>query len=235
VSLVLDALVVGRDAFRLGPVTLSAAPGAVQAMIGPNGAGKTTLLKVAAGLLPALSGTVSAPPGAIIAYLPPPGAVSAGFSALHLAALGRASRRGWSAGLSTDDYAAARAALAKLEVEDLADRPFDRLSSGQQQLVLIARLLVQDAAVCLLDEPLALLDPAHAIAVEAAIRALAAEGRVVIVSTHALDFAARCDRVIAVGPDGVSVAPPAEALSADRLSALYGLTPETWRTARRGL
>lgn len=234
-SLDLHALVVGRDAFRLGPVTLSAAPGQVLAMIGPNGAGKTTLLKVAAGLIPALSGTVATPRGAVVAYLPPPGAVSAGFSALHLAALGRAARRGWSAGLSTDDYAAARAALARLEVEALADRPFDRLSSGQQQLVLIARLLVQDAAVCLLDEPLALLDPSHAITVEAAIRALAAEGRVVVASTHALDFAARCDRIIAVGPDGVSVATPAEALTADRLAALYGLTPQAWRNARPNL
>jgi hypothetical protein len=110
------------------------------------------------------------------AYLPPPGAVSAGFSALHLTALGRARLRRWSPGLTPDDLDAARGALDRLEVGHLADRPFDRLSSGQQQLVLIARLFVQDAPVCLLDEPLALLDPAHAQAVEAAIRVLAAEG-----------------------------------------------------------
>jgi iron complex transport system ATP-binding protein len=178
-------------------------------------------LKTLAGLLPPLSGAIvdmGAP-----AYLPPPGAVSAGFSALHLTALGRAHLRRWSPGLTPEDVDAARRALDRLEVGDLADRPFDRLSSGQQQLVLIARLFVQDAPVCLLDEPLALLDPAHARAVEAAIRALASEGRVVIASTHHLPFAARADRVLALGPDGMEVAAPAEALAPDRIRALFGV------------
>ena len=89
--------------------------------------------------------------------------------------------------------------------------------------MLIARLFVQDAPVCLLDEPLALLDPAHAQAVEAAIRALAAEGRVVIASTHHLPFAARADRVLAIGPDGLKVGTPAEALALDRIRALFGV------------
>ena len=217
----LEGLVAGRGPFRLPPLDLTVAPGEVLALIGPNGAGKTTLLKTLAGLLPPLSGAVvdmGAP-----AYLPPPGAVSAGFSALHLTALGRAHLRRWSPGLTPEDVDAARRALDRLEVGDLADRPFDRLSSGQQQLVLIARLFVQDAAVCLLDEPLALLDPAHARAVEAAIRALAGEGRAVIASTHHLPFAARADRVLALGPDGMKVGSPAEALTPDRIRALFGV------------
>jgi iron complex transport system ATP-binding protein len=217
----LEELVAGRGPFRLPPLELTVAPGEVLALIGPNGTGKTTLLKTLAGLLPPLSGAIvdmGAP-----AYLPPPGAVSAGFSALHLTALGRAHLRRWSPGLTPEDVDAARRALDRLEVGDLADRPFDRLSSGQQQLVLIARLFVQDAPVCLLDEPLALLDPAHARAVEAAIRALASEGRVVIASTHHLPFAARADRVLALGPDGMEVAAPAEALAPDRIRALFGV------------
>ncbi len=224
--LVLETLVAGRPArrgpgFRLPPVDLAVQPGEIVAVIGPNGAGKTTLLKTVAGLIPPLSGRVSRP--GPVAWLPPPGAVSAGFSALHLAALGRAGRRRWSPSLSPDDLEAARAALARLEVADLADRPFDRLSSGQQQLVLIARLFVQDAPVCLLDEPLALLDPAHAQAVETAIRALAAEGRIVLASSHHLPFAARADRVLAIGPDWIEASAPAQALAPDRVRALFGV------------
>jgi len=218
----LEGLVAGRGkGFRLPPLELTVAAGEVLALIGPNGAGKTTLLKTLAGLLPPLAGAIVTTGAA--ACLPPPGAVAAGFSALHLTALGRARLRRWSPGLTPDDLDAARCALDRLEVGDLADRPFDRLSSGQQQLVLIARLFVQDAPLCLLDEPLALLDPAHARAVEAAIRALAAEGRVVIASTHHLPFAARADRVLAIGPEGIDIGPPAQALSADRIRALFGV------------
>ena len=218
----LEGLVAGRDrGFRLPPLDLTIEPGEVLALIGPNGAGKTTLLKTLAGLLPPLAGAIV--DAGVPAYLPPPGAVSAGFSALHLTALGRAHLRRWSPGLTPDDLDAAQGALDRLEVGHLAERPFDRLSSGQQQLVLIARLFVQDAPVCLLDEPLALLDPAHAQAVEAAIRALAAEGRVVIASTHHLPFAARADRVLAIGPDWMDVANPADALAPDRMRALFGI------------
>jgi iron complex transport system ATP-binding protein len=220
-GLTLEGLVAGRGPFRLPPLDLTVAPGEVLALIGPNGAGKTTLLKTIAGLLPPLAGAVV--DAGSPAYLPPPGAVSAGFSALHLTALGRARLRRWSPGLTPEDLDAAGAALDRLEVGDLGDRPFDRLSSGQQQLILIARLFVQDAPVCLLDEPLALLDPAHALAVEAAIRALAAEGRMVIASTHHLPFAARADRVLALGPDGIAIDPPAEALAPDRIRALFGV------------
>ena len=225
-ALILHGLVAGRRArgapgFRLPPLDLMLRPGEVTALIGPNGSGKTTLMKTVAGLLAPLAGGVERPGPA--AWLPPPGAVAAGFSALHLTALGRAGLRRWSPGLTPADVEAARAALARLDVLHLADRPFDRLSSGQQQLVLIARLFVQDAPVCLLDEPLALLDPAHAQAVERAIHALAAEGRIVLASTHHLPFAARTHRVLAIGPDWIEPATPVHALTPDRIRALFGV------------
>ena len=220
-ALTLHRMVAGRPGFRLPALDQTLAAGQVIALIGPNGAGKTTLLKTLAGLLSPLEGTVVRDGPA--AWLPPPGEVSAGFSALHLVALGRASKRRWATGLTPADLKAAEAALERLDIGDLAARPFDHLSSGQQQLVLIARLFVQDAAVCILDEPLAMLDLAHAQAVEAAIRSLADEGRTVVASTHHLPFAARADQVMALGPDWVETGPPARMLTPAALTALFGI------------
>lgn len=220
-GLTLHRMVAGRAGFRLPTLDQTFDAGQVIALIGPNGAGKTTLLKTLAGLLPPLDGTVSRDGPA--AWLPPPGEVSAGFSSLHLVALGRAGKRRWAAGLAPADLKAAEAALERVGIGDLAARAFDRLSSGQQQLVLIARLFLQDAAVCLLDEPLAMLDLAHAQAVEAAIRSLAAEGRTVIASTHHLPFAARADLVMALGPDWVETGTPERMLAPAALTALFGI------------
>lgn len=220
-GLVVEKLVARRGQFRVGPLNLDAEPGTLIALIGPNGGGKTTLLKTLAGLLPPLTGRVVHGGGdARAAYLPPPGSLSAALPVAHVVALGRAALRGWSPVLGHADRQAALAALESLGIGALAMRSFDMLSSGQQQLVLMARLLNQPANLCLLDEPTALLDPSHAACVEQAIRRLAGEGRTVIASTHHLALAARADMVIAVGRS-IDVGPPATALSATALSSLY--------------
>lgn len=212
-------LTVGRPGFRLGPITFEARPGSITAVVGPNGSGKTTLLKSLAGLIPPISGQIKT--AARPALLPAPGSVQAAFSTAHLVALGRAARRRWTFGLSPDDHAAADQALAVVGLADLADRPFDHLSSGQQQLALLARLTVQDARVCLLDEPTALLDPAHRRQVETAVRALAHSGRTVFIATHDLSLARQADQVL-LAADPVAVGSSEALLSPDRLSALFG-------------
>lgn len=218
-GLIATDLTVGRSGFRLGPVTFEARPGTITAIVGPNGSGKTTLLKTLAGLIPPISGSIV---GTRPALLPAPGSVQAAFSTAHLVALGRAARRPLAFSLSPDDHAAAGKSLAAVGLSGVAAKPFDHLSSGQQQLALLARMTVQDPQVCLLDEPTALLDPAHRHQVEAAIHALAEAGRTVIVATHDLHLAARADQVL-LAADPVAVGPPEAMLAPERLTALFGV------------
>lgn len=218
-----EGLIVGRGAFRLGPLDLALPAGQRLAVLGPNGAGKSTLLRTLAGLQPALGGALSAPRPA--ALLPPPGEVEAAFPVRHMVALGRLGHRGAAAlfqpGLSAADLDAADAALARLGVADLADRPFDRLSSGQRQLVLIARTVAQGGALVLTDEPTATLDPAHAARVAAALDALAAGGAVVVIATHDLALAARQDQALLL-TSSPQAGPPSQILTPEALAALYG-------------
>jgi iron complex transport system ATP-binding protein len=228
----LQGLVAGRGAFRCGPLSLTALAGARIALLGPNGGGKTTLLKTAAGLLKPVAGsvridgqnpaTISASDRAgLVAYLPPPGEVESALPARHVAALGRIARRTWPADLTAEDQHAADAALDRFGVGALAGRPFDQLSSGERQLVLLARTTLQEARLCILDEPSATLDPAHRRAVAAALRRLVEDGATVLFSSHDPAEAADADLCILLGEKPVS-GPPSELLTPDRLSALYG-------------
>jgi len=214
-----QGLVVGRGAFRLGPLELDLPPGRRLAVLGPNGAGKSTLLRTLAGLQPAVGGVLSAPRPA--ALLPPPGEVEAAFPVRHMVALGRISHSPFAPWPSQADLAAAEAALDRLGVADLADRPFDRLSSGQRQLVLIARTVVQGGALVLADEPTATLDPAHAARVAGALDALAGDGAVVVIATHDLGLAARQDAVLLLTAPA-RTGPSAQLLTPEALAALYG-------------
>lgn len=221
-GLVLDQLVVGRgNIFRAGPFDLRAGPGTLVALLGPNGGGKTTLLRTMAGLIEPLAGRIERSENGPVALLPAPGSLAPPFSAAHVVALGRAQRARWSLTLRPEDRNAARAALASLGLDGLAARPFDRLSSGQQQLVLLARLVVQDAPLCLLDEPTALLDPAQAAKVEVAIRRLADDGRVVVFATHDVAAARKADIVMTVGSI-IASGEPGQLLDPELLNALYG-------------
>src|SRR5262249_59713554 len=94
------------------------------------------------------------------------------------------------------DRAAARAALDRVGIAERAEDTFGDLSGGQRQRVLIARGLVQDARLLLLDEPFTGLDVPAAAGLESLIAELAAEGRGIVIATHALAHARRCGAVL---------------------------------------
>lgn len=216
-------LIAGRGNFRVGPFDLDISPGSVTAVVGPNGAGKSTLLQTLAGLLAPLGGAIDLPDD--IAHLPPPGSVALPFAADYVVVMGRAARRGFSPVFSPLDWTIAHEALARVGAADLTARRFDRLSSGQQGRVMLARTIAQDAGLCLLDEPTAMLDPRGAAEVSDTLRLLAADGRAIVLATHDLDLAKNADQVVLLDRT-IDIGAPADLLTTARLSALYA-TPMT--------
>jgi ABC-2 type transport system ATP-binding protein len=171
-------------------VDLDAAPGRVLGLLGPNGAGKTTTLRVIVGALAATAGTVrvagidvDADPLAVkrvVGWLPeqPPlyDDLRVDAHLRHVAVL---------KGVDAPDEAVRRA-LGRLEVGEVADRLCGRLSKGWRQRVALAAALVHDPEVVVLDEPASGLDPAQRVSLRRLVRALAAEGRTVVLSSLAL-------------------------------------------------
>ncbi|MCE5316233.1 MAG: metal ABC transporter ATP-binding protein [Parachlamydia sp.] len=155
-----------QDTSVLTDVSFKVTPGEFLGIIGPNGGGKTTLLKLILGFLKPKSGAISvldAPPGTAstrIAY------VSQGLnydrqfpiSVKELVLSGRLSSLPWYGAYAPEDLQAAQNALEKVGMQDFSNHPFGKLSGGQAQRALIARALVTEPDLLLLDEPTASVD-----------------------------------------------------------------------------
>lgn len=135
------------------------------AIIGPNGGGKSTLLKVILGLLTPDTGSVSVfgrkPENArkLMGYLPQKVIFDPDFPINVFDTILSARYHGLFRGHTEDDVKTVREALKDVEIQDLADRQISKLSGGQMQRVFIARAIVREPQLLLLDEPMASIDP----------------------------------------------------------------------------
>jgi ABC-type Mn2+/Zn2+ transport system ATPase subunit len=206
----------------LGGASFTVAPGEIVAVLGPNGGGKTTLFRALLGDLPFRTGEVDL--AGRPAYVPQTEQARLDFpvSAHDVALMGAYGRTRWYQRVSAADRVAADAALARVGLGDRAHDRFGTLSGGQRQRVLIARALVQDAPVLLLDEPLSGVDHPSAQQIERVFAELQAEGRSLLVATHDVGQARAWPRVLCLNHGQVAFGAPAEVLTTEVLSATYG-------------
>lgn len=222
---------------------LTAEPGECIGIIGPNGAGKTTLLRTFIGIQPLSAGKLlllDQPLTAysrkelagIMAYLPQEQPASFAYRAGDVVLSGRYPHLSWYAREGEKERQLARKALAVMGLAGAEAVPLDQLSGGQRQRVFLARTLLQDARIFLLDEPASGLDFVYEEKAFQLCRLLTRLGRTIIVSVHDLTLAARfCTRLVLLGRQEFQCqGTPEQVLTADRLSRAYEVPVRTMGT-----
>jgi manganese/zinc/iron transport system ATP- binding protein len=230
-----DLTVAYRDNPVLWDVDLTVPPGVLMAVVGPNGAGKTTLIKSILGLITPVSGQVLvggqpySPRTRAVAYVPQRGTVDWDFptTALDVVTMGTYGKLGWFRRPGPAERQAALDALGRVGMGDFAARQISQLSGGQQQRVFLARALVQDAPVYLMDEPFQGVDAVTETAIVEILRELRTRGRTVLVVHHDLQSVPDYfDWVTLLNIRIIASGPVPEVFTPENLRRAYGATVE---------
>jgi len=215
----------------LWDVDLDVPAGKLVGILGPNGAGKSTLLKACLDLVPKASGEVGIygkpyrQQRKLVGYVPQRESVDWDFpvNVLDLVAMGAYRRLGWFRRVGRRQRDEAMAALEQVGIAHLAHRQISQLSGGQQQRAFLARALVQEAQIYLMDEPFAAVDAATEEAIVHILRRLNGEGKTCLVVHHDLATVARYfDWVVLLKMRIVTSGPTAEVFTKDNLEKTYG-------------
>lgn len=220
-----------QDQVVLEGVSWQVPRGSLAAIIGPNGGGKSTLLKTAVGLLKPFSYDTLTLLGQSpklgrkrTAYLPQREEVDWDFpiTVLEVVLQGRLVRKGWRGRLCREDYAASRRALELFGLAGLEASQIGALSGGQRQRVFLARAVVQEADLILLDEPAAGLDAQTQHELADLFVDLCRQGKTIIAATHDLDCLTECfDQVLALNRRVLAAGEPSQVLTEAILEELF--------------
>ena len=221
----------------ISQISMQVHPGEVLALIGPNGVGKSTLLRTLARLMRPRQGNVVLASRDIwqisardtareLAFAPQSAGEPWAGTVEQMVALGRAPHRGWLLPLNAQDAQVTHQALELVGLLHLRNRISTKLSGGEQQRMVLARVLAQEPCVLLLDEPTAHLDLKYQTDILSLVRRLARQKDLaVIVSLHDLNLAAIYADRVALLSDGklAAIGSPGEVLTSERLTQVYGV------------
>jgi manganese/zinc/iron transport system ATP- binding protein len=215
----------------LWDIDYTAPKGKLVAIVGPNGAGKSTLIKAALDLLPKVSGRVEvfgAPyrkQRSRVGYVPQRESVDWDFpvSALDVVAMGLYRKIGWFRPVTRKYRNIAQQAMHRVGMAEYAQRQISQLSGGQQQRVFLARALVQDADLYLMDEPFTGVDAATERAIVAILRELRDAGKTALVVHHDLQTVPEYfDHVMLLNMRLVAAGPTPDVFTPENLRKTYG-------------
>lgn len=226
-----DLTVAYRKRPVLWDIDFTLPEGKLVGMVGPNGAGKSTLIKAIMGLLPVMSGYVKIygepleKNRDLLAYVPQRESVDWDFptDALDVVTMGRYGKLSLLGRPSRKDKEIAMESLRKVGMAGLAKRQISQLSGGQQQRVFLARALVQDASIYLMDEPLAGVDAATEKVIIELLKELKSQGKTVLVVHHDLQTVREYfDCVMLLNMRLVKFGPTEEVFTNENLRLTYG-------------
>ena len=235
-----------RAVFR--NVSLTVQSGDVFCLLGPNGIGKSTLLKCLSGILRIQQGRIflngrdlsefKLPDVAKHIGYVPQGLTSAfPFRIKDIIVMGRAPHLSVLASPSRADMEIAYKAMETVGVAHLADRPCNGVSGGEWQLTLIARALVQEPQILLLDEPTSHLDMGNQLKILQVIKDLANDGMTIVMASHFPDHAFLVANVVAILNNGqiAHMGAPDEVITEKNLKATYGVDVRVVQLEEGGL
>ena len=226
-------------------LTFSVPRGRVVGVLGANGAGKSTLFKLILGVLPLKRGEIkinglsvktlsSRERAKQMAYIPQTQRGTFQFTVEEMVLMGTTASFSMFAQPGKRERIKAIEAMKVLQIESFANRLYDQLSGGEQQLVLIARAVAQDAPILIMDEPTASLDYGNQIRVLEEIRQLANRGYLVLISTHNPQhiFLYADDVLLIEGGSAIAFGKPQEVLSESLLSHVYRVPIQLEKSAK---
>ncbi len=212
----------GRDV-ALNGVTVEIPSSSSLAVIGPNGSGKSTFLGVLAGTIEPAGGSAVVRGGSPALVLQSTDVdKSLPITVQDTVSLGRYASLGLLRRFKANDRDIVERAMERLGISDLAARQLHDLSGGQRQRAFVAQGIAQEADVLMLDEPITGLDMASREVILELIDEEVAHGRAVVVTTHSLDEARRCDRVLLLDTEAIAFGTPDEVLIEEHLRQAFG-------------